>query len=62
MYLNLKKRYKNKFHADINECLSNPCSVNAECQNTDGNFTCTCKDGFNGTGFICNGNFSQITD
>ena len=44
-----------KFYADVNECLSNPCSVDAECQNTDGCFTCTCKDGFNGTGIICNG-------
>ena len=46
----------NKFYADINECLSNPCSVNGNCQNTDGSFTCTCKDGFTGSGFVCNGN------
>ena len=43
------------FHADTNECLSNPCSVNANCQNIDGSFTCTCKDGFNGSGIVCNG-------
>ena len=48
------------FYADVNECLSNPCSVDANCQNTDGSFTCTCKDGYFGTGVICDGNFNKI--
>ena len=27
------------------------CDINAECVNTDGNYTCTCAEGFTGTGF-----------
>ena len=30
---------------------SNNCDINAECANTDGNYTCTCAEGFTGTGF-----------
>ena len=51
----MKKQYVYKIYADVNECLSNPCSVNGNCQNTDGSFTCTCKDGYFGTGVICEG-------
>lgn len=42
---------------DIDECLSNStgCSVNANCSNTPGNFTCTCKNGYQGNGFTCTG-------
>ena len=57
-YIYLKTIITN-FYADVNECLSNPCSVDADCQNTDGSFTCTCKDGFNGTGIICDGNLNK---
>merc|ERR1719457_347039 len=46
--------------SDIDECLSNPCSVDANCQNTDGSVTCTCKDGFNGNGLVCNGSASVM--
>ena len=49
---------KLKTYVDTNECLSNPCSVNANCKNTFGSFTCTCKDGFNGTGIICEGSLN----
>lgn len=40
---------------DINECLSSTdnCNVNANCANTVGNFTCTCKDGYEGDGVEC---------
>lgn len=34
---------------------SNECSGNATCANTDGSYNCTCKPGFNGDGFDCDG-------
>ena len=43
---------------DINECdldLDN-CDENAACTDTDGSFTCECKDGFSGNGTVCQGN------
>jgi sulfatase modifying factor 1 len=42
--------------ADINECLaqSHNCSVNANCSNTIGGFTCKCKNGYAGDGVTCN--------
>ena len=40
-------------HADINECDSTPCDVNAMCQNTNGSFVCACNSGFSGNGFTC---------
>ena len=52
--------FKLKPYVDTNECLSNPCSVNADCQNINGSFTCTCKDGFDGTGFVCNGSLKKF--
>ncbi|XP_040285946.1 uncharacterized protein LOC120999139 [Bufo bufo] len=39
--------------SDIDECKNNPCSPNAICNNTIGNYTCTCKDGFTGNGTHC---------
>ena len=33
---------------DIDECLNstfNDCSINAECNNTDGSYTCICNSG-----------------
>lgn len=30
---------------DINECLDNPCSLHAECENTPGSYTCKCING-----------------
>lgn len=43
--------------ADINECDSSPCDTNAECENTDGSFVCTCNIGYSGDGFTCQGSF-----
>ena len=41
--------------ADVNECLLNPCHVNADCNNTDGSFYCYCQSGYLGDGFQCTG-------
>ncbi len=38
---------------DINECLTNPCHVNASCDDTEGSFTCQCHAGYPGNGFNC---------
>ncbi|XP_015751579.1 PREDICTED: uncharacterized protein LOC107331498 isoform X2 [Acropora digitifera] len=40
---------------DIDECSSaaNECHQNASCQNTEGSYNCTCKDGFEGDGKNC---------
>ena len=40
---------------DINECLTLPCDENADCENLDGSFKCTCKSGYRGTGLECEG-------
>ena len=40
--------------ADINECEDNSlndCDAEANCINTDGTYTCECREGFYGTGF-----------
>ena len=43
--------------ADIDECTSDPspCNENADCTNSDGSYSCTCKQGFTGNGTVCNG-------
>ena len=42
--------------ADVNECEEeNECDANAECQDTDGSYRCTCKSGFFGNGYKCTG-------
>ena len=40
---------------DIDECDANTdnCDRNAECVNTDGKYTCTCKRGYRGDGYKC---------
>ena len=45
------------------ECASNTtnaCHINADCTDTDGSYTCTCKDGCTGDGFICSFKWSLI--
>jgi hypothetical protein len=40
---------------DVNECLSSTCGNNATCNNTEGSFICSCKQGFEGNGLNCSG-------
>ena len=55
-----------QLHVDINECAVNgSCDVNADCDNTDGSFMCTCQFGYTGNGTHCEGNlycffYSQV--
>ena len=44
------------FCIDINECseVLHNCDMNADCADTDGSFTCTCREGFEGDGISCN--------
>ena len=41
---------------DIDECVINPCDVNAACLNTNGSYECSCRPGFEGDGTSCTGN------
>lgn len=43
---------------DLNECESpetNQCDLNAECDNTEGSYTCNCSVGYTGDGENCTG-------
>jgi len=44
-------------NADIDECATNNggCSADADCSNTPGSYTCTCKPGYTGDGVSCRG-------
>ena len=52
-------RFLNRFFffSDIDECSvdSSPCDDNADCTNSDGSYSCTCKQGFSGNGVVCTG-------
>ena len=43
--------------SDVNECNdgNHNCSANATCINEMGSYTCDCKDGFSGDGYVCIG-------
>ena len=42
---------------DIDECSIDPsgCDENADCTNSEGSYSCTCKQGFTGDGVKCQG-------
>lgn len=46
---------------DIDECqLSSPCQSLATCSNTEGSFSCKCREGYHGDGTInCTGNLNK---
>ena len=42
----------------MDECQNdtlNTCDNNADCFDTEGNFTCTCREGYTGSGLECEG-------
>ena len=41
--------------SDIDECISNPCDTNANCENVIGSYNCKCKGGFTAEGTSCKG-------
>lgn len=45
--------------SDTNECLNGAhrCDKNAVCHDTNDSYTCTCKSGYMGNGFRCQGIF-----
>jgi hypothetical protein len=46
-------------HLDVDECLNDPCDVNAQCINTKRSFRCECNTGYSGDGFTCTGKSSN---
>ena len=49
--------------ADQDECESpesNSCDVNAICTNTEGSYVCRCRNGYEGDGILCKGNYQYI--
>ena len=38
---------------DFDECMDGVCDSNATCTNTDGSYTCACREGYMGDGFSC---------
>lgn len=40
---------------DTDECLAQPCHVNATCTNTIGSHKCKCNKGYTGNGTVCTG-------
>ena len=42
---------------DIDECAAgmDDCHEQASCMNTDGDYTCTCNNGYTGSGQVCSG-------
>ena len=42
-------------NVDFDECSVDfsPCDENADCTNSDGSYSCTCKQGFTGNGAVC---------
>ena len=50
------------FISDIDECLEEPCHAFADCENTNGSYTCTCRSGYSGDGLQCEGTCTFIVD
>ena len=61
--LNDSNSNSTRFTSDIDECIdgTHGCDVNAECNNTQGSYNCTCKDGFHGNDTNCTGECSYLS-
>ena len=46
----------------MNECEMDPCDVNADCTDTSGSFVCTCRHGYTGDGFTCDGTYNRVLE
>lgn len=46
-----------RFSPDVGECSSglHSCSADAVCSDTKGSYKCSCKPGYSGDGWSCNG-------
>jgi len=44
---------------DVDECVENThrCSAHADCEDTEGSYTCTCHEGYRGDGENCKGSY-----
>ena len=44
-------------HIDVDECSADasPCGKNADCANNDGSYSCSCREGFDRNGLLCEG-------
>ena len=47
------KLFLSLYFTDIDECLSDPCHVNANCSDNEGSYDCQCNVGHSGNGFNC---------
>jgi len=46
--------------SDVDECTRDqPCHDKADCQDTEGSYKCTCKEGYHGDGKHCEGRFDN---
>ena len=48
------------YFPDIDECVTQPCGINAKCTDNKGSYDCQCLDGYIGDGFICSGKLAYI--
>lgn len=48
-------------YADIDECSddTHECHEDADCMNVIGSYSCTCKTGYTGDGFMCEGEINK---
>ncbi|XP_066275444.1 fibrillin-2-like [Branchiostoma lanceolatum] len=53
--------YESPDCGNIDECAADAnCHVHASCSDTDGSFTCTCSDGYSGSGLHCERNAPSL--